>query len=177
MRIFGKLLIGVAAVAAILVAVSYLLPRNVTVERTAQINAPAEAIFPYLNSMAETQKWSPWLDRDPDVVVVFEGPEAGVGNRMSWTSQVDTVGSGTQIITVSIPDERVETALDFGEMGTATALLVLDGDGDVTDVTWGLAKDMGMNPIARYMGLMMDGWVGPDYEAGLDKLKALVEAG
>jgi len=32
-----------------------------------------------------------------------------------------------------------------------------------------------MNPMGRWMGLMMDGWVGPDYETGLSNLKSLVE--
>ena len=27
----------------------------------------------------------------------------------------------------------------------------------------------------RWMGLMMDGWVGPDYEKGLQNLRKLVE--
>jgi hypothetical protein len=35
---------------------------------------------------------------------------------------------------------------------------------------------MGMNPVGRYMGLMMDRWVGGDYERGLLQLKAQVEA-
>ena len=36
---------------------------------------------------------------------------------------------------------------------------------------------MGMNPMGRWMGLMMDGMVGADYDQGLANLKALVEAG
>jgi len=44
-------------------------------------------------------------------------------------------------------------------------------------VKWGFATDMGMNPIARWMGLMMDRWVGADYQKGLARLKDLVEAG
>jgi hypothetical protein len=36
---------------------------------------------------------------------------------------------------------------------------------------------MGVNPVGRWMGLMMDRWVGADYERGLANLKALVEGG
>ena len=43
-------------------------------------------------------------------------------------------------------------------------------------MTWGLEADMGNAPVGRYMGLMMDRWVGGDFEAGLARLKALVEA-
>ena len=34
---------------------------------------------------------------------------------------------------------------------------------------------MGGNPVARYVGLMMDGMVGPAYEQGLANLKEILE--
>eukprot|EP01023_Acetabularia_acetabulum_P038207 TRINITY_DN36513_c1_g1_i1.p2 TRINITY_DN36513_c1_g1~~TRINITY_DN36513_c1_g1_i1.p2 ORF type:complete len:157 (-),score=35.49 TRINITY_DN36513_c1_g1_i1:16-486(-) len=34
---------------------------------------------------------------------------------------------------------------------------------------------MGSGPMGRWMGLMMDRWVGADYEQGLQNLKAVVE--
>jgi len=62
-------------------------------------------------------------------------------------------------------------------MGTAKAAFILEGSGGSTEVTWTLVSDMGTNPVGRSMGLMMDRWVGADYEAGLENLKALVESG
>jgi hypothetical protein len=112
---------------------------------------------------------------DPALKVTYEGPEAGVGNVMSWTSDLPEVGSGRQEITLSEPDRRVESALDFGGMGTALASFDLVPEGTGTRLTWGLKADMGMNPIGRYMGLMMDRWVGADYESGLSRLKGMVE--
>ena len=44
-----------------------------------------------------------------------------------------------------------------------------------TLVTWSDSGDMGMNPVNRYMGLMMDGMIGPDFELGLENLKTVVE--
>ncbi|MEL7115208.1 MAG: SRPBCC family protein [Pseudomonadota bacterium] len=175
MRLFGKLLGYVVLLVIALVVVAFFLPRNVEVSRSITIDAPAADIFPHVNSMQKTEAWSPWLDRDPNVVLTYEGPEVGVGNKLIWASEVPEVGNGTQEITASIENERVETALDFGPMGTADASFVLVADGDGTEVTWGFVTDLGMNPVARYMGLMFDGWVGGDYETGLSKLKALVE--
>jgi hypothetical protein len=34
---------------------------------------------------------------------------------------------------------------------------------------------MGNNPIGRWMGLMLDGLVGADYERGLEQLRQTVE--
>lgn len=177
MKLFQRVLIGLAVLAVILIGAAYLLPREVTVERTIEIAAPAEAVFPHVNSMTATQAWSPWMDRDPNVQVRFEGPDSGVGNKMHWASDMRSVGTGTQEIVASVPNSRVDTALDFGPMGLAEAWFQLDETGGSTTVTWGFRSDMGLWPQDRYMGLMMDGFLGPDYEAGLANLKALVEQG
>jgi len=170
-RIFGFFIVLIVA----LIGISYLLPGTAEVSRSITIDAPPQAIFPYVNSMQETEKWSPWLARDPETQLSYSGPEAGVGNRLSWQSDDPQVGSGTQEITASVPDQSVQTALDFGPMGTASATFLLQPEGDVTQVTWGFQSELGFNPMARWMGLMMDRWVGADYEQGLSNLKALVE--
>jgi hypothetical protein len=157
--------------------VAFLLPREVQVARSVVIEAPAEEIFPHVNAMKMTEAWSPWLGKDPQVQLTYEGPEAGVGNKMSWASDVPEVGNGTQEITLSVENEKVETALDFGDMGTAKASFTLAAAEGGTELTWGFVTDTGMNPMFRWMGLMMDGWVGADYERGLGNLKALVEGG
>ncbi len=177
MRIIRRLFTLVIVAVVVLVAVAYVLPREVTVERSLTVNAAPESIFPYVNSMQATEAWSPWLDRDPDVRLAYSGPESGVGNRLAWESDHPQVGSGTQEITASMENSRVETALDFGPMGIANAWFNLAPEGTATEITWGFVTDTGMNPITRWMGLMMDRWVGADYEAGLAKLKALAEDG
>lgn len=177
MRLFKRIALGLLIVIAVFVAVSYLLPRHVIVERQVTIDAPPEEVFPFVNSLQSGTEWSPWTVRDPDMEVTFEGPEEGVGNTMVWRSDVDTVGNGRQEIVESIENERVDTLLDFGEMGTADAWIDLEDVGGGTQVTWGLDVDMGMNPIGRWMGLMMDRLVGPDYEAGLMNLQDIVEEG
>ncbi|MGV6850506.1 MAG: SRPBCC family protein [Marinibacterium sp.] len=176
MRVILRIIAGLVLILALLVIASFFLPREVTVSRSIQIDAPAAAVFPYLNSLQKSAEWSPWLERDPNVQLTYSGPEAGVGNTLEWQSDNPNVGSGRQEITLSKPNDRVETALDFGPMGTAMAYFALLGEGNTTDVTWGFASDMGNNPMGRWMGLMMDKWVGDDYEKGLANLKALVEA-
>jgi len=153
----------------------YLLPQQVTVARSVEINATAGDVFPHVNSLKAAQKWSPWMERDPDVKTTYSGPDSGVGSKLAWSSEHPQVGNGNQEIILSEPDQRVETALDFGEMGLAKAGFLLEENAGVTTVTWTLDTDMGSNPVGRWMGLMMDRWVGADYELGLSNLKSLIE--
>lgn len=171
-----KWLGGITLVLALVfVAGGFLLPREIHVERSVGISAPAAEVFPHVNSLKAGAEWSPWLDRDPNVALTYTGPDAGVGAKLEWASEHPQVGNGSQEIVVSETDKAVETALDFGEMGLAKAAFLLEENAGVTTVTWSLDSDMGAGPVGRWMGLMMDSWVGGDYETGLANLKSLVE--
>lgn len=177
MRILKWFLGIVVLLAIVVVAGGYILPSQVTVARSIDIDAAPDVVFPHVNSLKAGQGWSPWLGIDPNVQTTFSGPDEGVGAKLEWASAHPQVGSGSQEIVASEDNQRVETALNFGEMGLAKAEFLLAGQGDVTAVTWTLETDMGSNPAMRWMGLMMDRWVGADYETGLANLKTLVEAG
>ena len=175
MGLLKKIGLGVGGVVVLLVVVGFVLPRNVEVSRSVTIAASPEEVFPYVNSLKKFNEWSPWADYDPDTKYVFSGPESGKGMRVEWTSEEDNVGAGSQEIIESVENELVRTSLDFGMQGTAVAQFTLKQTDDGTEITWGFVSDMGTNPMGRYMGLLMDKWVGGDYERGLARLKDLVE--
>ena len=171
-----KWIFGLVAVLAVaIVAIGMLLPREVVVERSAEIAAPADKVFPYINNLKATEAWSPWLGLDPDVKTTYSDLAEGVGAKMAWTSDDPQVGSGSMEVIESVLNEKLVSDLDFGEMGTAKVNYTLAEANGATTVTWGMTADMGAGPVGRWMGLMMDDWVGADYEKGLANLKALVE--
>lgn len=175
MRILKWLLGSFVVLVGIFLIGGMLLPREIVVERSAEISAPAAKIFPHVNSPEATQAWSPWLSLDPETTVSFGDVKAGEGATMEWSSQNAEVGSGKMEVIESMENEYVVSALDFGDMGLAEARYDLIEEGGKTTVTWGLKADMGSGPVGRWMGLMMDNWVGADYERGLENLKGLVE--
>lgn len=173
MRWLLRIVLAIVVIVAVAAAASYLLPRHVEIARTTTINATPEIIYPLVSDLRATQEWSPWLAADPETKLTYEGPESGAGQILKWDSA--ELGSGTQTITAVTENQQVTTALDFGDMGSAVADILLDPAGDRTAVTWTLDADMGNSPVGRYMGLFMDDMVGADYEAGLARLKALAE--
>jgi effector-binding domain-containing protein len=152
-----------------------LLPRNIRVERSVNIERPASLIYATVNSFQLFYKWSPWQSLDPNMRQITEGARDGVGAKLVWSGN-DKVGSGTQLITASTPDRSVASDIDFGKMGVAKSTILLDPQNSSTRVTWSLDVDMGASPIGHYFGLMMDHMIGKDYERGLSKLKTLVES-
>ncbi len=177
MKLIKRLIQGIIILIVLFVGVAFLLPRNIMVERSIDIKADEVAIFAYLNSPKKFNEWSPWATRDPKMKYEFSGPAAGKDAQMKWASEKSNVGSGTVKIIESKPNTYIKTSLDFGEEGIAESSYKLKRTKDTTRVTWGFSTDMGNNPIGRWMGLMMDSWVGHDYEEGLGRLKRLIEKG
>ena len=173
---FARLLFRVLLILLILLAViGLLLPSSARVERSILIDAPATAVFPHLNGMQAFHAWSPWSDIDPDTQYRFEGPAQGVGSRMIWQSGHDQVGQGSQEITSSLANQRVEMQLEFGDQGNGTATFLLEPQGAATRVRWQFSTTFGWDLFGRYVGLMLDSMIGVSYDKGLKQLKSKVE--
>lgn len=167
-------LIGLAGLCLVLCAVAVLLPSSVRVERDVLIDRPPADVFVVLDDPSRFNAWSPWYGIDPAAKYEFSGPARGVGATLAWSGNSE-VGEGTQRIIASIPDSRIDIALEFSGFGAATASYLLEPEAGGTRLRWVYEKEFGLNPFMRWLGLFMDGWVGPDYEKGLFKLKSLLE--
>ena len=183
MRLLKILFFGVAFLLVAAIAVAFFLPSQVATERSVVIDRPPSMVHAVVDSFALFNRWSPWADLDPNTRYTYEGPERGVGAAMAWASDDPSVGSGRQAITASVAPERVETALDFGDFGTAKAALLLAPEGEGTKATWRFETELPITfdgkfffgVLGRWFGLTMAEAIGKDYEKGLGKLKALLE--
>lgn len=175
MRFTRNIVFGIVILIVVFLAGAYALPQQVSVSRDIVINAPASKVFPHINDLRKFQAWSPWGSIDSEMKLVFSGAEKGKGQIAAWSSSNPDVGTGSQEITESVPDKRVATRLDFGEMGTATASWDLSAQANGTRVVWSFQTDLGTNPLMRWMGLLFDRWIGKQYEQGLQDLKGIVE--
>lgn len=177
MRLIKNLLLFIVLAAVLLILIGFLLPQEIAVVRTTKIEAPAAKIFPHINDFRKFQAWSPWAKIDPEgTKVTYEGPDSGVGHKVIWSSDNHEVGKGSQEIVESVADGHVKTLLDFREHGKANAVVRLTPDGSGTTVSWGFTSDLGANPIARWMGLMIGPMVGEKYDEGLASLKTIIQS-
>lgn len=176
MKWLVRVVIGVAIVIVGLLAIGLVLPSHFRVERSVQINAPADKVFAHLVDPREWKRWTVWNQRDPAMKIEYGGPKSGAGARWSWQSKSE--GNGEMEFTEALPGQRLGYRLSFPDMGMQSAgLLTIAPAASGVRVSWTNEGEMGNNPINRWFGLMMDRMVGPDFEAGLANLKRLAESG
>jgi uncharacterized protein YndB with AHSA1/START domain len=173
MRILKWLGIVLAALAALFVLGGLLLPDRSVVERETVIARPPAVVFAALDGFARFNEWSPWRDDDPTATYTLEGPARGVGARLRWQGEQ---GAGSQEIIALDPPRSIAVALDFGQDGGAQAQFLLRPEGDRTRLTWRFEFAAEGSWSGRWFSLLLDRFVGADYERGLAALKTLLES-
>ncbi|GAB4133037.1 MAG: hypothetical protein Kow001_25260 [Acidobacteriota bacterium] len=177
MKLVKFALIAVTALLILVVAAALVLPRSITVERSATIQAPPSAVFPQIRYFERRQGWSPWRALDPTMREQIIGPDGITGAVHRWEGN-EAVGSGEEEIVGVDENRRVDTVLRLRGPFTveAESWLVLEPQGKVTRTTWGYHGDIPLflNVLAPFVDF--DQAIGSDFERGLRRLKELVEA-
>jgi effector-binding domain-containing protein len=146
------------------------------VERSIEIDAPANTVYEYVRFFKNFNQWSPWSGLDPHLVSSVTGTDGEVGATYSWSGNKD-VGKGKQIIR-SLNPSRIETELVFVEPweDTAPSFMAFEPKGKKTKVTWGMDMHVAFPWNGMAMFTNMDAAIGKDYAKGLANLKKVTEA-
>lgn len=152
-------------------------PDTFRVERSAQINAPADRVFGYINDLHQWALWSPFEILDPNKKKTFTGPAAGPGASYAWSGN-NTAGEGRMTITASQVGEYIAMTLEFTRPFVASSQLrftLIPSEGG-TRVTWTMdGKNKFMNK-AFQLCVSMDAMVGKRFAEGLANLDRVAQA-
>ena len=151
---------------ACLALAALLLPRHVSVERSALLNTTPAAVLTLAASNEGYQQFNPYKTLDPALTIDLFGPASGVGSGFRFDSK-DGTGSQTVAETTA---QRVVYAVDLGPLGQPTQSITAIAVAGGTQVTWRVENDLGFNPVFRVFGLFIDGMMGPTFELGLENL-------
>lgn len=164
----------VAVVVILLLAASK--PDEFSVERSAQINAPPEKIFPLINDLHAWKAWSPWENKDPNMQRTFSDNTVGEGATYAWKGDKN-VGEGSMEITGATPNSRIAIALRFLKpfKSESSVEFTLEPSGNTTNVRWVMQGRQIFMGKVMCLFMNMDNMVGKDFEAGLASMKAAAE--
>lgn len=161
-----------AGVLSLATAASYFAPKQVYVERSQIINADPADILALAASNQGYQAFNPYKATDPNLKIDLFGPDTGVGSGFKFEGKE---GKGKQTV-AAVSHNKVVYHIDLGAMGKPTQTIEVEAVAGGTKVTWSMDADMGMNPIARVIGLFMDGMMGKTFTSGLNNLAAATAA-
>jgi uncharacterized protein YndB with AHSA1/START domain len=175
MRWLFNVMKAVLALLIVLAVVGWLLPDRRHVERAVEVHAAPAQVWPWIAEPRRWTAWSPWLMKDPQTALTYEGPVGGAGAGWHWRSA--SQGSGHMRFVAAEPPGMLRYELTFDDLGMpATGAFVLTPTADGTRVVWQMDAVLGRNPLARWFGLAMDSVVGADFETGLGRLATQVQA-
>lgn len=164
----------------IILLVGYLIlcissPKEIDIEKTTTIEAPADLVWSQVGSFDHWDKWSPWIEADSTVIAKNSGPSGEVGNKYEWTSEKS--GSGEMIIT-STQGYNMMYDMHFIEPfeGNAKGRMIVEPTDSGTKVIWGYhsVSSFIMRGVWALAGEKM---LGAQLERGLELLKERIENG
>lgn len=145
---FKKIIVGMSALVLVLFVVAAFQPSNYTVQRAISIQAPAEKVGPLISDFRNWPQWSPWNNI--------------AAARMEVLSQTPTNIS----VKLEFPGENAKPSL--------MEFWVQPQDGGTT-VRWSMNGEVDFTGKIMNMIISMDRALGPAFESGLAKMKAVAE--
>ena len=107
-------IIGIVVVVLIAAVLGFAMtkPDSFSVQRTANIKAPPEKIFPLIIDLHSWGSWSSWEKLDPTMKRMYSGAQSGKGAVYEWEGNAK-IGTGRMEIVDATPPSKVAIKLDF----------------------------------------------------------------
>ncbi len=171
-----KILIALVALVVVLGAVISMQPDSYRVERSANIEAPADVVFAHAADLRKFNEWSPWSEFDPNMKMTYSEKTSGVGASYEWQGN-DQVGHGKMTITESQAPTSYKIDLEFFAPmnGTAIGGMDIEPNGDSSKITWWVEGKNDFGAKAFGLVMDMDKMIGDTYAKGLANLNEVAK--
>ncbi len=150
-------------------------PNHFEIKRERIVDAPASVIYNNVIDFKNWNAWSPWVEKDPEMVVTLGEQTQGVGASQSWK---DKDGVGSMKTTATTENASISYELQFGDFTPAEVLWTFDTiSNGKTKVTWTMINNdvpFIFKSFAAFSG-GFDNMMGPDFERGLEKLDDVIQ--
>lgn len=158
-----------------LVLFSLVLPAEISVKRSISIHAPMYRVFDQVNDVRNWDRWSPWKQMDPGMVMSYSNPPVGEKAFYKWESADKRIGKGTLTLSKVVTDEEIVTTMDFAGRGQETAVFHFAHVNNNIELTWSMTTRVGVMPWSKYYGLILRSELRKQFDKGLADIKFYAE--
>lgn len=148
-----------------------------TIRRSAVIEAPPQSVYEQIADFHNWTEWSPWEGLDPNMERSYSGAPSGEGSTYGWSGNKKAGQGKMEILEAEAPSHLlIDLVFEKPWKSHSVTEFTIDRTGSGSEVTWSMTGPMTL--VTRVMGVFksMDSMLGPDFEKGLAKLKANLEA-
>ena len=162
---------------AIMIAGAYL-KNEYFVVREISINRPQQEVYDYIKFLRNQNHYSYYNRKDPDTVKAYSGTDAEVGFTYSWSSKINSIGTGTQTITKLVEGEELVCAIQFTKplpLKSIASIALTEINQNETKVTWTFSSvyHFPLNIVIYFANL--EKLIGTDIASSLVTLKENLE--
>ncbi len=173
-----EIFVALIIVAVLAVVFALALPSHRHTERSIVLSSPLRQVYDVIDGFRTYPSWSALRSYDPRVRFDYYGPERGSGAQVKWVSADPRIGNGSYtIIPDPTEDKQVRWSVDNNWKGTDKILtydLLQAENGKTVKVTLGYDVDYGMDLLARYSGLYVEGEPATQIQLHLSELEKLL---
>lgn len=157
--------------------IGFFLPATQTVERSVEVDAYPEDVFPLINDLKAYSQWSPLHALLTEAETIYGGADSGVGQTMAWQKGTGAYPFGSQEITQSQPGEFVQVKVNLsGKLATATHAILPSPDGESVTVLTKSEIELGGFPyLERVRTKIRSGGLNSQFDNSLMRLKTISE--
>lgn len=172
-RIIGLILLAFIG----LCAAGFFMPAKQAVERSIQIDAYPEDVFPYINDLRNYAQWSPLSDVIINAQTIYGGADQGVGQSMAWQGGEGPFPYGSQEIIQSQAASFVQITVNLAGLNAlSTHALSMDDESEMVTVLTKSEIDLGGFPyLGRISGKLNQSDQEQHFDEALLRLKTIVE--
>ena len=167
-------LIGIFVVSLFIIGLVQ--PKDITVSRSAFIQAPKEQVFKQMSDFRNWRNWSPWPRMDTSMKDSFAGPQGELGAIYHWFGDPTKTGEA-ELKATAINGTSMTfnfALIEPSKMNTSGTLSATDS-ANGTRATFSFTNhfDYPWNAMTIFMNL--DNLLSKDFDSGLNNMKVYLE--
>ena len=162
----------------LIIVLGYYLKNEYVVSRDISIDKPKEVVFDYIKYLKNQNEYSYYNRKDPQTIKSYSGTDGEEGFIYTWSSKINSIGSGTQTISKIEEGKSICCDIRFTKPAALTSnaeISLIELSAHQTKVTWVFSSyyKFPFNIIVYFLDL--EKLIGTDIASSLVTLKERLE--
>jgi hypothetical protein len=172
MNFFKKILLAFFLTLTVIFVLSFFLPSDYKIIRSETYVCSPDQLYSYLIDINNLDSWF-YITKSLDSTMIYKFKiDSSYGkSSLEWNGEL--MGQGNFEFNNLQKNELIEFKLSFQDNAVfKNGKIAIYANGSGAKLVWTDYGENGWNPVNRIFGLFIDGFLGPDMEKSLNKLKS-----